>query len=86
MYGDLKGQLQSELEEIRAAGLYKAERVIDTPQAARVGVGRGAPVLNMCANNYLGLASHPDVIAAARPQFETGSLVHPRRPGEVTQT
>ncbi len=70
MYGDLKGQLQSELEEIRAAGLYKAERVIDTPQAARVGVGRDAPVLNMCANNYLGLASHPDVIAAARDALD----------------
>ena len=42
MYGDLKAQLQSELEQIRAAGLYKAERVIDTPQAARVGVGRDA--------------------------------------------
>ena len=66
MYGDLKQQLQEELDEIRAAGLYKAERVIDTPQAARVGVGREAPVLNLCANNYLGLADHPDVIAAAR--------------------
>ena len=65
MYGDLKTQLQSELDEIRAAGLYKGERVIDTPQAARVGVGRDAPVLNMCANNYLVLASHPEVIAAA---------------------
>ena len=70
MYGDLKAQLQSELDEIRAAGLYKAERVIDTPQAARVGVGRDAPVLNMCANNYLGLASHPDVIAAAREALD----------------
>jgi len=66
MYGDLKKQLQGELDEIRVAGLYKAERVIDTPQAARVGVGREAPVLNLCANNYLGLADHPDVIAAAR--------------------
>ena len=47
MYGDLKTQLQSELDEIRAAGLYKGERVIDTPQAARVGVGRTAPVLNL---------------------------------------
>ena len=70
MYGDLKAQLQSELDQIRAAGLYKAERVIDTPQAARVGVGRDAPVLNMCANNYLGLASHPDVIAAAREALD----------------
>jgi glycine C-acetyltransferase len=70
MYGDLKGQLQSELDEIRAAGLYKAERVINTPQAARVGVGRAAPVLNMCANNYLGLASHPEVIAAAHEALD----------------
>ena len=65
MYGDLKTQLQSELDEIRAAGLYKGERVIDTPQAARVSVGERS-VLNMCANNYLGLASHPEVIEAAR--------------------
>jgi glycine C-acetyltransferase len=70
MYGDLKTQLQSELDEIRAAGLYKGERVIDTPQAARVGVGRDAPVLNMCANNYLGLASHPEVIAAAHEALD----------------
>jgi len=70
MYGNLKTQLQSELDEIRAAGLYKGERVIDTPQAARVGVGRTAPVLNMCANNYLGLASHPEVIAAAHDALD----------------
>jgi len=70
MYGNLKTQLQSELDEIRAAGLYKSERVIDTPQAARVGVGRAAPVLNMCANNYLGLASHPEVIAAAHEALD----------------
>ena len=70
MYGNLKTQLQSELDEIRAAGLYKGERVIDSPQAARVGVGRKAPVLNMCANNYLGLASHPEVIAAAHEALD----------------
>jgi glycine C-acetyltransferase len=70
MYGNLKTQLQSELDEIRAAGLYKGERVIDTPQAAHVGVGRTAPVLNMCANNYLGLASHPEVIAAAHEALD----------------
>ncbi len=70
MYGDLKQQLQGELDEIRAAGLYKAERVIDTPQAARVGVGREAPALNLCANNYLGLADHPDVIAAAHDALD----------------
>ena len=70
MYGNLKTELQSELEEIRTAGLYKGERVIDTPQSARVGVGRTAPVLNMCANNYLGLASHPEVIAAAHEALD----------------
>mgnify|MGYP001269245060 FL=1 len=69
MYGDLKTQLQTELDEIRAAGLYKGERVIDTPQAARVSVGERS-VLNMCANNYLGLASHPEVIAAARAALD----------------
>ena len=69
MYGDLKTQLQSELDEIRAAGLYKGERVIDTPQAARVNVGERS-VLNMCANNYLGLASHPEVVDAARAALD----------------
>ena len=70
MYGDLKTQLQTELDEIRGAGLYKEERVIETPQAAKVGVERGEPVLNMCANNYLGLASHPEIIAAAREALD----------------
>jgi len=69
MYGDLKTQLQAELDEIRAAGLYKGERVIDTPQAARVSVGERS-VLNMCANNYLGLASNPEVIEAARSALD----------------
>jgi len=69
MYGELKNQLQAELYEIRAAGLYKGERVIDTPQAARVSVGEHS-VLNMCANNYLGLASHPEVIEAARDALD----------------
>ena len=69
MYGDLKNQLQAELDEICAAGLYKGERVIDTPQAAHVRVGERS-VLNMCANNYLGLASHPEVIEAARAALD----------------
>ena len=69
MYGELKNQLKAELYEIRAAGLYKGERVIDTPQAARVSVGERS-VLNMCANNYLGLASHPEVIEAARDALD----------------
>ena len=69
MYDDLKTQLQAELDEIRTAGLYKGERIIDTPQAARVGVGERS-VLNLCANNYLGLASHPEVIDAARAALD----------------
>ena len=70
MYGALKTQLQAVLDEIRQAGLYKAERVIESPQGARVGVGRNKPVLNMCANNYLGLASHSEVVAAAREALD----------------
>lgn len=65
MYGRFQAHVQSVLEEIRASGLYKAERVITTPQDARIKVGDGQPVLNLCANNYLGLAEHPDVIRAA---------------------
>ncbi len=53
------------LSEIRQAGLYKSERVITTPQRARIDVADGSTVLNLCANNYLGLADHPEVIAAA---------------------
>ena len=70
MFGELKEQLRSELDDIRAAGLYKAERLIDSPQSARVGVGRTTPVLNLCANNYLGLANHPSIIAAAHGALE----------------
>src|SRR5271170_100079 len=66
MYGTLKEQLTRQLTELRAQGLYKNERVITTPQSAHVRVGAGAPVLNLCANNYLGLASHPAILAAAR--------------------
>ncbi|MEZ6066694.1 MAG: hypothetical protein R3B90_13530 [Planctomycetaceae bacterium] len=57
--------LQSQIDEVRSAGLYKAERVITSPQDAHVSVaGSQRQVLNMCANNYLGLAEHPEVIAA----------------------
>jgi len=65
MFGSMKEHLAGELAGIRESGLYKGERVITTPQRARIGVLRHDPVLNLCANNYLGLADHPDVIDAA---------------------
>jgi glycine C-acetyltransferase len=57
--------LEKQLADIRAAGLYKSERVITSPQDAHIRVGSGGEVLNMCANNYLGLAEHPEVLRAA---------------------
>ena len=57
--------IQKELENIKEAGLYKSERIITTPQSARITTNEGAEVLNFCANNYLGLSSHPAVIEAA---------------------
>ncbi len=65
MYGSIKEQVVRTLSEIRAAGLYKSERVITSPQSAHVRVTGNRPVLNLCANNYLGLAGDPRVIAAA---------------------
>ncbi|GAA0564752.1 glycine C-acetyltransferase [Halomonas salifodinae] len=66
MYGDFRQHLRQELEAIEAAGLTKHERLITTPQGAHVGLDSGREVLNLCANNYLGLAQHPAVTAAAR--------------------
>jgi glycine C-acetyltransferase len=62
--------IQGQLDEIRAAGTYKSERVITTPQDAHIRVADGAPVLNMCANNYLGLAGNPEVIRAAHAALD----------------
>lgn len=59
------------LEEIRAAGLFKAERIITSPQSAQITLADGREVLNFCANNYLGLADHPDIIAAAKDALDT---------------
>jgi glycine C-acetyltransferase len=70
MYGELKNDLRRTIEEIREAGLYKAERVIGTPQNAAVRVGKGEEVLNFCANNYLGLADHPRLIEAAKQALD----------------
>ncbi|WP_375479991.1 glycine C-acetyltransferase [uncultured Jatrophihabitans sp.] len=69
MYGAVRGQLRETLDEIRAAGLYKSERELASPQSAHVSTG-GSTVLNFCANNYLGLADHPDVVAAARAALD----------------
>ncbi len=65
MYGNFKDHLSTELSGIRDAGLYKNEREITTPQGSSVGITGGQDVINLCANNYLGLAQHPDVNAAA---------------------
>ncbi len=63
-------RLQKELGEIREAGLYKEERVLETAQGARVGVPGREGVLNLCANNYLGLANHPKVVEAAKRSLD----------------
>ena len=65
MHGDYKDHLSGMLDGIRDAGLYKNERQITTPQGARVGISDGSEVINLCANNYLGLSQHPEVNAAA---------------------
>jgi glycine C-acetyltransferase len=70
MYGLFQQHAAQQLHDIQAAGTYKHERVIVTPQGATIRVGDGQPVLNLCANNYLGLAQHPAVKAAARTALE----------------
>ncbi|QGV77697.1 glycine C-acetyltransferase [Streptomyces ficellus] len=69
MYASVRDELRATLDEIREAGLYKPERVIGTPQSATVSVPSG-DVLNFCANNYLGLADHPEVAAAAKDALD----------------
>ncbi|MGD9127375.1 MAG: glycine C-acetyltransferase [Planctomycetia bacterium] len=69
MYNSLQKRLESELDSIREAGLYKEERQIATPQGARIAVVDGREVLNFCANNYLGLANDPRLIEAAQASF-----------------
>ncbi len=66
MYSSIQQHLKNELESIRTAGLYKSERIITSPQSAHITVADGRKVLNFCANNYLGLSSHPEVVAAAK--------------------
>ena len=71
MLGKFQKQLQDELASIKDAGLYKKERIITNPQGASIRVSTGEEVLNFCANNYLGLSSHPDVIQAAKDALDT---------------
>ncbi len=70
MYGKVQSFLQSRIAEIKSAGLYKHERVITGPQQTKVSVVGGTPVLNLCANNYLGLANHPSVVQAAQQALQ----------------
>jgi glycine C-acetyltransferase len=70
MYGKIKDDLTKEIKSIHDAGLYKAERIIMTPQGAEIKVKGGKEVLNFCANNYLGLSSHPKVIEAAHKTLD----------------
>ena len=71
MYGKIKEFLSEELQAIREGGIYKKERIITSPQGARVTVDSGEEVVIMCANNYLGLSSHPDVINGAKEALDT---------------
>lgn len=71
MYTSIEPALEKELQELQEAGLFKKERIIVSPQGAEIGLNSGQEVLNFCANNYLGLSSHPEVIKAAKETIDT---------------
>lgn len=71
MFGEIKKHLAKELEGIKSSGLYKSERIIAGPQGAEIRLSNGREVVNFCANNYLGLSSHPDVVAASANALKT---------------
>lgn len=71
MYGTIKNYLQEELEDIKSNGLFKKERIITSPQDAVIKISSGEEVINFCANNYLGLSSHPEVIKAAKDTLDS---------------
>ena len=74
MLAEFQKQLSQTLEDIKSQGLYKTERIITTPQDAHIAVAGGKRVLNMCANNYLGLADHPELIKAAKEALDSHGL------------
>ena len=71
MYETLQAKLKQEISDIKEAGLYKNERIITTPQGADIKTDTAGDVINFCANNYLGLSSHPKVIQAAKDAIDT---------------
>ena len=71
----IKDRLQAEIQEIKDSGLYKNERVITSPQGADITLADGRSVINFCANNYLGLSSHPKVIEAAKKAKEEADAI-----------
>ncbi|MEP6261196.1 MAG: glycine C-acetyltransferase [Gillisia sp.] len=71
MYGAIKEHLQQEIDQIKEDGLYKKERIITSPQGAVIKISTGQEVINFCANNYLGLSSHPEVIQAAKDTLDS---------------
>ena len=71
MYGAYKEHLKKQLEEIKSSGLYKNERIIVTPQGGDIRVSDGSEVINFCANNYLGLSSHPEMIQASKDVLDS---------------
>src|ERR1700733_6879196 len=70
MFEAVKQRFTSQLQEIRQAGLYKSERILESPQNARVDLPAGKAILNLCANNYLGLADHPEIVKAAHEALD----------------
>jgi glycine C-acetyltransferase len=71
MYGKIQEHLQNEIQDIKDNGLFKKERIITSPQGAEITISTGETVINFCANNYLGLSSHPDVVQAAKDTMDT---------------
>ncbi|MBK8721099.1 MAG: glycine C-acetyltransferase [Saprospiraceae bacterium] len=71
MFKNVSASIQQELDDLKNAGLYKQERIITTPQSASIKTTAGGEVLNFCANNYLGLSSHPEVVKAAKETIDT---------------